>query len=124
MLFFRGDRRGIGTPSLAKVVMLADAVVGDIECAARKLGNLERPANQAEELAAGLDGFVGGTPVHVGNLAGLLVGAHERVDALGFRKHRIDQALCLVAVLVPQRHRHLGPHERPRIPVPLGLGRR
>jgi hypothetical protein len=100
--------------------MLADAVVGDVEGAARENGNIQRTTNQLEQLLARENRFVRRTPVDIGNETGLDLGAHQRVDSIDLGVNFVDDRVSLHLALVPEVHADLRAHLRPCIGVPIG----
>ncbi len=101
--------------------MLADAVVGDVESAERQHGDVQRSANQIEQLVTGNDGLVGRATVDLGDAAVLEVRTHQRVDAFGFGEYTLDEFLARPDIVVPQQHADFGAHQRSGFADPLGV---
>ena len=95
------DLRFARADVLRKVVHVAHACVGDVECAVGDDGVFLGRNQQIEQLLADLHGTRRGLGVDLGHLAGGLVGAHGLIDVAHFIEQRIDRLFGLGFVLRP-----------------------
>ena len=124
ILAFGFDCRIVRPLAAAEIVILADAVIGDVERSEGQDRDIERATNEVEQLAAGHYRPFCRQAINLRNTAVLDIRAHQLVDALRLREYGLDEFFAPSDVLVPQAHADLGTHEWPRIADPPGLGGR
>ena len=87
------QRGRVGRDALPVVVQMPDAGIGDVEGAVGDARELERALDQAEHLGADRHAGVGRFAVDARQFRIGLEGAHQAVDAMHLRHHRVDRAL-------------------------------
>ena len=102
----KAGRHGLGirAPPRAKIVVLANAFIGYIECASRQDRNIQGALNQAKQFIAGHHRSRRCLAIDLRYSAVFLVSTHQLVDSLYLKKYLFDQRPPLVGIIVPESY--------------------
>ncbi len=125
----RCKRGRVGRDALPVVVQVPDAGIRDVERAVGQPRELERALDQAEHLGAHRHAGVGRFAVDARQFRIGLERAHQAVDAVHLRHHRVDRPLGHLRIVAPQLDVDRGAHDglvatEPLAALSHGHGRR